>query len=154
MHLKFLCCQETACCVMSKKRVASLHYVCSLWSGKSNWYIQSFIIALCVVLVLHHRNCIGDSISILRNHTLESLSKLASSPIFIQCIMMAHQAGLKIQESISIEVMTTTGCLVGSMNENISKMSWCVPLFCTLWIWLWCHINTWKSLNYFNWQSY
>jgi hypothetical protein len=37
--------------------------------------------------------------------------------------MMAHQAGLKIQESISIEVMTTTGCLVGSMNENISKMS-------------------------------
>jgi hypothetical protein len=37
---------------------------------------------------------------------------------------------------------TTTGGLFGLMNQNISEMSWCVPLFCTLWIRLWRHIDT------------
>ena len=33
------------------------------------------------------------------------------------------------------------------MNQNISEMSWCVPLFCTLWIRLWRHIDTCQLLN-------
>ena len=43
---------------------------------------------------------------------------------------------------------------VGLMNQNISEMPWCVPLFCTLWILLWFQINTWKSWNHLSWQSY
>ena len=76
-----------------------------LWSCISNWYIQSLIIALCAVLVLCHRNRMGNSTSIFKNHNLESFRKSAWSPISPQCIMLAHQAALKIQGSTSIEVI-------------------------------------------------
>ena len=76
-----------------------------LWRCISNWYIQSLIIALCAVLVLCHRNRMGNSTSIFKNHNLESYSKSAWSPIFFQCIMLAHQAALKMQGSTSIEVI-------------------------------------------------
>ena len=76
-----------------------------LWSCISNWYIQSFNIALCAVLVLCHRNRMGNSTSILKNHNLGSFRKLAWSPIFLLCIMLARQAALKIQGSTLIEVI-------------------------------------------------
>ena len=76
-----------------------------LWSCIWNWYIQSLIIALCAVLVLRHRNRIGYSTSIFRNHNLESFRILAWLPIFLQCIMLAHQAALYIKLSISFEVI-------------------------------------------------
>ena len=76
-----------------------------LWSCISNWYIQSLIIALCAVLVLRHRNRMGNSTSIFKNHNLESFRKSAWSPIFLQCIMLANQAALKIQGSASIEAI-------------------------------------------------
>ena len=76
-----------------------------LWSCISNWYIQSLIIALCAVLVLRHRNRMGNSTSIFKHHNLESFRKSAWSPRFLQCIMLAHQAALKIQGSTSIEVI-------------------------------------------------
>ena len=76
-----------------------------LWSCIWNWYIQSLIIALCAVLVLRHRNRIGYSTSIFRNHNLESFRILAWLPIFLQCIMLAHQAALYIKLSTSIEVI-------------------------------------------------
>ena len=76
-----------------------------LWSCIWNWYIQSLIIALCAVLVLRHRNSIGYSTSIFRNHNLESFRILAWLPIFLQCIMLAHQAALYIKLSTSVEVI-------------------------------------------------
>ena len=76
-----------------------------LWSSIWNWHIQSLIIALCAVLVLRHRNRIGYSTSIFRNHNLESFRILAWLPIFLQCIMLAHQAALYIKLSTSIEVI-------------------------------------------------
>ena len=76
-----------------------------LCSCISNWHIQSFNIALSAVLVLCHRNRMGNSTSILKNHNLGSFRKSAWSPIFLQCIMLAHQAALKIQGSTSIEVI-------------------------------------------------
>ena len=78
-----------------------------LWSCISNWYIQSLIIALGAVLVLRHRNRMGNSTSIFKNHNLESFRKMAWSPIFLQCIMLANQAALKIQGSTSIEAINT-----------------------------------------------
>ncbi len=79
-----------------------------LWSCISNWSIQLLIIQ--VALVVCHQNQIGasDLTSIIQNHSLESLSILASLPIFLQCIMLAHQshqAAFKIHRSISIEVI-------------------------------------------------
>ena len=91
-----------------------------LWSCMSNWYIQSLNIAMCAVLVLRHRNRMGNSTSIFKNHNLESFRKSAWSPIFLQCIMLAHQAALKIQRSTSIEVI----------NNN----------------WKPCWLNEWKHL--------
>ena len=76
-----------------------------LWSCISILYIQSFNIVLCAVLVLHRWNRMGISTSILKNHNLESFRKSAWSPIFPQCIMLAHQAALKMQGSTSIEVI-------------------------------------------------
>ena len=64
--------------------------------------IQSLIIALCAVLVLHHRNRIGYSTFIFRNHNFESFSILAWLPIFLQWIMLAHQAAFYIKLSTSI----------------------------------------------------
>ena len=86
-----------------------LAYIMSalLWSCIWNWCIQSLIIALCAVLVLRHRNRIGCSTSIFRNHNLESFRILASLPVFLQCIMLAHQAALYIKWSFSIEVINT-----------------------------------------------
>ena len=124
-----------------------------LWCCLSNWHIQSFNIALCAVLVLCHRNRMGNLSSISKNQNLGSFRKSAWSPIFLQCIMLAHQAALIIQGSTSIEAINNNR-KPGLINQNISEMSWCVPLFCTLWIWLWCHIDTWKSLNCLSWQSY
>ncbi len=48
-----------------------------LWSCIWNWYVQSLIFAVCAVLVLRHRNRIGDSTSLFRNHNLESFRILA-----------------------------------------------------------------------------
>ena len=77
-----------------------------LWSCISNWYIQSFNIALCAVLVLCHWNSMGNSTSILKNHNLGSFRKSSAwSQIFLQCIMLANQAALKIQGSASIEAI-------------------------------------------------
>ena len=76
-----------------------------LWSCIWIWYIQSLIIALCAVLVQCHRNHIGYSTSILWNHNLESFLILAWLPVFLQCIMLAHQAALYIKLSILIEVI-------------------------------------------------
>ena len=76
-------------------------------SKTSKWYIQSFNIALCAVPVLRHRNRMGNSTSILKNHNLESFRKSAWSPIILQCIMLAHQASLKIQGSTLIEAINT-----------------------------------------------
>ncbi len=76
-----------------------------LWCYIPDWYVQSLIIALCAVLVLRHWNRIGDSTSIVRNHNMESFCILASLPIFLPCIMLAHQAALEIQGSTSIEVL-------------------------------------------------
>ena len=76
-----------------------------LCSCISNWHIQSFNIALRAVLVLCHQNRMGNSTSILKNHNLGSFCKLAWSSIFLQCIMLAHQIALKIQESALIEVI-------------------------------------------------
>ena len=55
--------------------------------------------------MLRHRNRIGYSTSIFRNHNLESFSILAWLPIFLQCIMLAHQAALYIKLSTSVEVI-------------------------------------------------
>ncbi len=89
---------------LSKIWVASLHYVC-LCKVYPIWYIQSLILTLCAVLVLCHINHIGDSTSIFRNHNLESFCISAWLPIFLQCIMLAHQEALQIQISTLIEVM-------------------------------------------------
>ncbi len=70
------------------------------------WYIQSLIIALCAVLLLCHWNHNGNSTSISRIHNLESLCKSAWLPIFLQCIMLAHQEAFKIQGTTLIEVIT------------------------------------------------
>ena len=78
-----------------------------LWSCISIWYIQSFNIVLCAVQVLCHRNRMGDSTSILKNHNLGSFRKSAWSPLFLQCIMLANQAALKIQGSTLIEAINT-----------------------------------------------
>ena len=91
-----------------------------LWSCISNWYIQSLNIALCAVLVLCHRNSMGNSTSIIKNHNLGSFRKSAWLPIFLQCIMLAHQAALKIQGSTLIE----------AINNN----------------WMPCWLNEWKYL--------
>ena len=106
MHLKFLCCQQMFLC-FSVKNMGCKPTLCLLflWSCIWNWYIQSLIIALCAVLVLRHRNRIGYSTSIFRNHNLESFRILAWLPIFLQCIMLAHQAALYIKLSTSIEVI-------------------------------------------------
>ena len=76
-----------------------------LWSCVSNWYIQSFNIVVCAVQVLCLHNFMGNSTSILKNHKLGSSSKSSWSPIFLQCIMLANQAALKIQGSASIEAI-------------------------------------------------
>ncbi len=57
--------------------------------------------------MLRHRNSIGYSTSIFRNHNLESFRILAWLPIFLQCIMLAHQAALYyyIKVTASIEVI-------------------------------------------------
>ena len=58
--------------------------------------------------MLRHRNRIGYSTSIFRNHNLESLHILAWLPIFLQCIMLAHQAAfykIYTKLSTSIEVI-------------------------------------------------
>ncbi len=134
----------------------SLLLFCCLW----NWYVLSLIIALCAVLVLHHQNSIGDLTSVLRNHNLESFHILAwlSSPgkdtcfvdycnklewwwwwwlpIFLQCIVLAHQAALYIQLSMSIEVINNNQKPYW-LNEW--KYLWNVlmcPLCCTRWNWV------------------
>ena len=82
-----------------------------LWSWLSNWYIKSLNIALCAVQVLRHRNRItmANLTSILKNHNLESFRKirrkLAWLPMFLQWIILAHQAAFKIQGSTSVEVI-------------------------------------------------
>ena len=89
------------------RKTGSQAYIMSalLCSCMSNWHIQSFHIALRAFLVLCHRNRMGNSTSILKNHNLGSFRKLAWSPIFLQCIMLAHQTALKIQGSASFEVI-------------------------------------------------
>ena len=95
------------CLLLSCRKEGMQAYIMSalLCSCISNWHIQSFIIALSAVLVLCHRNRMGNSTSILKNYNLGSFRKLAWSPIFLQCIMLAHQTALKIQGSASIEVI-------------------------------------------------
>jgi len=53
-------------------------------------------------------NGIGYSTSIFRNHNLESFRILAWLPIFLQCIMLAHQAALYIKLSTLIEVINNS----------------------------------------------
>ena len=127
-----------------------------LWSCIWNWYIQSLIIALCAVLVLpvRHRNRIGYSTSIFRNHNLESFHISAWLPIFLLYIMLAHQAALKIQGWTSVEVINNNRRACWLNESNISEMSKCVLFFCMLLIWLLCQIDTCKSLNHLSWQFY
>ena len=126
MHLNFLHCQQMFCCFSCQYNQLQAYIMSAFLSSCiSNWYIQSLIIALSAVLLLRHQNLIGDSTSILRNHNLESFSISAWLPIFIRCIMLAHQAALKIQGSTSFEVMNDNwrACWL-----NESKYLWNVPM--------------------------
>ena len=106
MHLQFFMLQANSLLLFCQKCGLQAYIMSALlWSCIWNWYIQELIIALCAVLVLCHRNCIGYSTSIFRNHNLESLHTLAWLPIFLQCIMLAHQTALYIKLSTSIEVI-------------------------------------------------
>ena len=98
---------QANCLLLLCRKKGMQAYIMSalLWSCISKWYIQSLIISLCAVLVLCRRNRMGNSTSILKNHNLGSFCQSAWSPIFLQCIMLANQAALKIQGSASIEAI-------------------------------------------------
>ncbi len=103
MHLKFLRCQQMFCC-FSVKNMGCKPTLCLLFcevvyrTGISNHWLL-----LCVQF--YHQNHNGNSTSIFRNHNLESFRILAWFPIFLQCIMLAHQAAPYIKLSTSIEVI-------------------------------------------------
>ena len=108
MHLKFLRCQQMFCC-FSVKNMGCKPTLCLLFcevvygTGISNHWLLLCVQFWCCVIEI--ALVIRPPCSIFRNHNLESFRILAWLPIFLQCIMLAHQAALYIKLSTSIEVI-------------------------------------------------
>ncbi len=135
MRLNFFGCKQTVCCLLVKnkrglKPTSFLRFCESVYqNGKSNHW-------LLLVLVLCLQYLRGDSTSIKRNtrsNIIKGYCKLAW-----ELISMQHaDTSISIQNpriNSDWSYKTTTKRLFGLMNQNMSELSWCVPLFCMFWI--------------------
>ena len=130
MHFKFWCCQQTVCCCYVEKRVCKPTFcllfceVVYLTGISNNWKLLCVQFWCCIIEIAW----VIRPESIWNHHNLGRFRKLAWSPIFLQCIMLAHQATLKIQGSTSIQVEV--------INDN--RKSWWLHEWKYLWNVLMC----------------
>ncbi len=105
MHLKFLCCQQTVCC-FSVKNMGCEPTLCRLFcevvhgTGISNHWLLLCVQFWCCVLKIALVIQLPSS-----DITTWIVSILAWLPIFLRCIMLAHQAALYIKVSTLIEMI-------------------------------------------------
>ena len=143
MHLKFWRCQQIFCC-FSVKNMGCKPTLCLLFCEveygtgiSNNWLL------LCVQFW-----CCLIKIALVVRPPPSEITTWRVSAYWLDCQYFFSALCWPIkQHSISnhqlqLKWWTTTGSLIGLMNQNISEMSWRVPLFCTLWIQSWRHIDT------------
>jgi len=105
MHLKFLRCQRMFCC-FSVKNMGCKPTLCLLFcevvygTGISNHWLLLCVQFWCCIIIE-----IALVIRPPSSEITESFRILAWLPIFLQCIMLAHQAAFCIKLSTSVEVI-------------------------------------------------